>query len=60
MVGMLVHLDGSTHEWIAGLPRQDLVVALDDADGRGVVRNFVSEPVVNERSSCVKQLLTAI
>jgi transposase len=26
----------------------------------GVVRNFVSEPVVNERSSCVKQLLTAI
>ena len=34
MVGMLVHLDASTHEWIAGLPRQDLVVALDDADGR--------------------------
>jgi hypothetical protein len=34
MVGMLVHLAASTHEWIAGLPRQDLVVALDDADGR--------------------------
>src|ERR1700737_1467974 len=34
MVGMLVHLDASTHEGIAGLPRQDLVVALDDADGR--------------------------
>ena len=34
MVGMLVHLDASTHEWVAGLPRQDLVVALDDADGR--------------------------
>jgi transposase len=34
MVGMLVHLDASTHEWIAGLPMQDLVVALDDADGR--------------------------
>lgn len=34
LVGMLVHLDASTHEWIAGLPRQDLVVALDDADGR--------------------------
>lgn len=34
MAGMLVHLDASTHEWIAGLPRQDLVVALDDADGR--------------------------
>jgi len=34
MVGMLVHLDASTHEWIAGLPKQDLVVVLDDADGR--------------------------
>ena len=28
LVGMLVHLDASTHEWIAGLPMQDLVVAL--------------------------------
>jgi hypothetical protein len=34
MVGMLVHLDASTHEWIRGLPMWDLVVALDDADGR--------------------------
>ena len=34
MVGMLIHLDASTHAWIAGLPMQDLVVALDDADGR--------------------------
>jgi hypothetical protein len=34
MVGMLVHLDASTHEWISGRPMQDLVVALDDADGR--------------------------
>ena len=40
MVGMLVHLDGSTHEWIAGLPRQDLVVALDDADGRILYARF--------------------
>ena len=40
MVGMLVHLDASTHEWIAGLPMQDLVVALDDADGRIVYARF--------------------
>jgi transposase len=33
MVGMLVHPNASTDEWIAGLPSQDLVVALDDADG---------------------------
>ena len=40
MVGMLVHLDASSHEWIAGLPRQDLVVALDDADGRILYARF--------------------
>lgn len=34
MVGMLVHLDASTHEWVRGLPMWDLMVALDDADGR--------------------------
>jgi transposase len=44
LVGMLVHLDASTHEWIAGLPKQDLVVALDDADGRMLyARFFVQE-----------------
>src|SRR5437867_5720567 len=32
--GMLVHLDASTHAWLPELPMQDLVVALDDADGR--------------------------
>jgi hypothetical protein len=43
MVGMLVHLDASTHEWIAGLPTQDLVVALDDADGRILYGRFFPE-----------------
>ena len=41
--GMLVHLDASTHEWIAGEPRQDLVVALDDADGRMLYAQFVPQ-----------------
>lgn len=34
MIGMLLHLDGSTHEWIQGLPPRDLIVMLDDTDGR--------------------------
>lgn len=34
MRGMLLHIDGSTHEWIKGPPKQDLIVVLDDADGR--------------------------
>ncbi len=48
LVGMLVHLDASTHEWIAGLPMHDLVVALDDADGRMLyARFFVQEGTVS-------------
>src|SRR5499427_5969523 len=43
LVGMLVHLDASTHEWIAGLPMQDLVVALDDADGRILYARFFAQ-----------------
>lgn len=43
MVGMLVHLDGSTHEWIEGLPMWDLIVALDDADGRMLYAFFVPQ-----------------
>src|SRR6266446_1358356 len=34
MVGMLVHFDGSTHAWLREQPQQDLILALDDADGR--------------------------
>src|SRR5262249_39682881 len=40
LVGMLVHLDASTHAWLPGLPMQDLVVALDDADGRILYARF--------------------
>lgn len=43
MRGMLVHLDASTHEWIAGLPRWDLNVSLDDADGRMLFARFVEQ-----------------
>lgn len=43
MVGMLIHLDGSTHEWIPGLPMWDLIVALDDADGRILYARFVEQ-----------------
>ncbi len=43
MVGMLVHLDASTREWIAGLPMRDLVVALDDADGRILYGQFFEQ-----------------
>lgn len=31
MPGMLVHQDGSRHQWLAGQPALDLVITLDDA-----------------------------
>ena len=40
LVGMLIHLDASTHAWLVGPPMQDLVVALDDADGRVLYAQF--------------------
>ncbi len=43
MVGMLLHLDASTHPWIEGVQEQDLVVMLDDADGRILFARFVEQ-----------------
>jgi len=43
MVGMLIHQDGSTHEWIVGLAAADLIVTMDDADGRILHGQFVAQ-----------------
>jgi transposase len=43
MRGMLLHNDGSTHEWIEGLPQWDLIITMDDADGKILHGVFVPE-----------------
>lgn len=44
MTGMLIHLDASRHPWLGDKqPAWDLVVALDDADGRMLYARFVPE-----------------
>ena len=43
MRGMLLHIDGSTHTWIPGLPQWDLILVLDDADGRALYGQFVPQ-----------------
>jgi transposase len=43
LVGMLLHLDASTHAWLPELPMQDLMVMLDDADGRILYARFVEQ-----------------
>ena len=56
--GMLVHLDGSTHRWIAGLPMQDLLVALDDADGRMLYARFVPQENTAAVLAALKHVLS--
>lgn len=58
LVGMLVHLDGSTHEWIAGLPMHDLIVALDDADGRILFARFVEQEGTRSTFEALHGVLT--
>lgn len=43
MTGMLIHIDGSTHTWIKDLPQWDLILVLDDADGRALYGCFVPQ-----------------
>jgi transposase len=43
LVGMMLHMDGSTHAWIEGQAMQDLVVVQDDADSRILSAFFVPE-----------------
>jgi transposase len=42
MVGMMVHQDGSSHEWVPGLV-WDLIVTLDDATSEIYAASFVEE-----------------
>lgn len=58
MTGMLVHLDGSTHEWLPGLPMQDLIVALDDADGRILYARFVEQEGTASTFQALRSVLT--
>lgn len=43
MRGMLLHLDGSSHEWITGLASWDLIWCMDDADGKALFGRFVPQ-----------------
>lgn len=57
MTGMLIHLDGSTHQWIAGLEMQDLVVALDDADGKILFARFFAQEGTASTFAALAQVL---
>ena len=58
MVGMMVHMDASTHPWLEGLPSWDLVVAMDDADGRILYAQFFPEEGTRSTMACLHGVLT--
>ena len=58
LVGMLVHLDASTHRWLPDVPPQDLVVALDDADGRILYAQFWPQESTASTFHALHQVLT--
>jgi transposase len=57
LVGMMVHLDGSRHAWLPDLPAQDLIVAMDDADGRILYARFVPEEGTASTFAALKHIL---
>ena len=58
MVGMLLHLDASTHRWLPDLPTQDLVVMLDDADGRILYARFFPQEGTASTFAALLHVLT--
>jgi|JRYF01.1.fsa_nt_gb transposase len=57
MIGMMVHLDASRHQWLEGQPMWDLMVALDDADGRILYARFVAEENTLESLAAIKHIV---
>jgi transposase len=57
MRGMMLHLDGSTHGWIEGLPNHDLMVMLDDATSEIVYARFFEQEGTLATLDAIKSVL---
>jgi Winged helix-turn helix len=58
MVGMRVHTDGSTHAWLGAERAEcDLVIMLDDADGRLLAARFVPQESVMSTFALLEEVL---
>jgi transposase len=57
LIGMLLHMDGSTHEWIQGAS-QDLIVTMDDADGKILYARFFPEEGTLSTLASLEHVLT--
>lgn len=57
MRGMMLHLDASTHVWLAGLPHHDLMVMIDDATSEILYAQFFEQEGVLSTLAAIKQVL---
>ena len=57
-VGMMVHQDGSRHEWLAGVPPLDLIVTMDDATSEIYAAFLVEEEGTASTFRALKQVFT--
>lgn len=57
MRGMMLHLDGSTHGWIEGLPNHDLMVMLDDATSEILYARFFEQEGTLPTLDAIKTVL---
>jgi hypothetical protein len=55
--GMMLHLDGSTHQWVAEQPMQDLIVVQDDADSRILYAQLVPQEGTLSTFAALKHVL---
>jgi hypothetical protein len=58
MTGMLLHMDGSTHEWIQEIETWDLIVTMDDADGKILYARFFPEEGTLSTMTSLEYVLT--
>lgn len=56
MPGMMIHQDGSTHEWVAG-KKWDLIVTMDDANNEHYSMFFVEQEGTASSFAGVKELI---
>jgi hypothetical protein len=55
--GMMLHLDGSTHQWLAEQAMQDLIVLQDDADSHIHYAQFVPQEGTQSTFAALKHVL---
>jgi transposase len=55
--GMMLHVDGSTHGWLGGAERQDLIAVLDDANNQVYYAQLVEQESTTTVMTALKEVI---